>query len=209
MAAVKSIERLAQRRVVPAKPTPAGLLRLSWLDRYPTQLALIESLHVNRDIRSPTKRKPDLDCATRGGDVSTEGQAETIERALARALVHYYPLAGSLVLSEAGTQQTVDCSGADVWFTEAVAPCSLEEVECLEAPLMIPKNELLPPAPTHEDERRLALLIQVTSFACGVFAVGFRSSHAVTIGVGAAQRGAVGGGLSVTPQWGRDATDTL
>ncbi|KAL6627320.1 hypothetical protein ACP70R_031046 [Stipagrostis hirtigluma subsp. patula] len=198
--AEKSVERLAQRLVVPAEPTPAGPLWLSWLDRYPTQMALIESLHVFKPV-------PDR------ANVGDAGPARTIERALARALVHYYPLAGRLVLSDAGAQQAVDCSNAGVWFTEAAAACSLEDVDYLESPLMIPKDELLPPTPAQEDdERRLVLLVQVTSFACGGFVVGFRFSHAVADGPGAAQfMGAVGElargaeTVSVEPQWGREA----
>ncbi|CAO2205373.1 unnamed protein product [Urochloa humidicola] len=205
MAASKSIDRLAARRVVPAEPTPAGPLRLSWLDRYPTQMALIESLHVF---------KPAPDRAVAVADASAS-PARTIERALARALVSYYPLAGRLVLSEDGAQQAVDCSNAGVWFTEAAAACTLEDVDYLEAPLMIPKDELLPPTPAGEDDdRALVLLVQVTSFACGGFVVGFRFSHAVADGPGAAQfmnaigefaRGGAAASPTVDPQWGRDA----
>ncbi|KAG0536231.1 hypothetical protein BDA96_03G046800 [Sorghum bicolor] len=208
MAAAKSIDRLPARLVVPAEPTPAGPLHLSWLDRYPTQMALIESLHVFK--AAPATATGGIDGA------AAASPARTIERALARALVHYYPLAGRLVLSESGAQQAVDCSNAGVWFTEAEAACTLEDVDYLEAPLMIPKDDLLPPTPAagdEEDERALVLLVQVTSFACGGFVVGFRFSHAVADGPGAAQfMNAVGelargaeNALSVVPQWGRDA----
>ncbi|EEE53984.1 hypothetical protein OsJ_00608 [Oryza sativa Japonica Group] len=192
MAAAKSVERLGQRRVVPAEPTPAGPLRLSWLDRYPTQMALIESLHVF---------KPALDRAIGGDDVAV-GPARTIERALARALVHYYPLAGRLAFSDSG-EVCVDCGDAGVWFTEAEASCSLEDVDYLEYPMMVPKDELLPPTPAGEEERELVLLVQVTAFACGGFVVGFRFSHAVADGPGAAQFMAAVGELA------RGAADRL
>uniref|UniRef100_A0ACD5VPG9 Uncharacterized protein n=1 Tax=Avena sativa TaxID=4498 RepID=A0ACD5VPG9_AVESA len=203
-AMIKSVERLAQRLVTPAEPTPAGPLRLSWLDRYPTQMALIESLHV-------FKQSPDRDVA--GG----AGPSRTIERALALALVQYYPLAGRLGFTEDGSLLQVDCGGdgSGVWFTEAEAACGLEDVDYLEHPMMIAKNELLPPTPAQEeDERKLVLLVQVTTFACGGFVVGFRFSHAVADGPGAAQfmaavgdlaRGLSVETLAIQPQWGREA----
>ncbi|XP_044355751.1 acyl transferase 7-like [Triticum aestivum] len=207
MAAVnKSVDRLVQRLVAPSESTPVGPLRLSWLDRYPTQMALIESLHVF---------KPALDRHFDGGDDA--GPARTIERAMAQALVQYYPLAGRLGFTEEGGLLQVDCGGegSGVWFTEAAAGCALEDVEYLEHPMMIAKDELLPPTPAQEeDERKLVLLVQVTTFACGGFVVGFRFSHAVSDGPGAAQfmaavgelaRGSTVESLAVEPQWGREA----
>ncbi|KAL5230544.1 hypothetical protein ABZP36_029320 [Zizania latifolia] len=156
-AAAKSVERLAQRLVQTAAPTPAGPLRLSWLDRYPTQMALIESLHVfkpdpARDGLSPVR---------------------AIELALARALVEYYPLAGRLAVSDSGKLQ-VDCGGGGgggVWFIEAAVRCRLEDVDYLEYPLAISKDELLPhprPRPSREEESKLILLVQVRRRHIGV-----------------------------------------
>ncbi|EEE62535.1 hypothetical protein OsJ_17333 [Oryza sativa Japonica Group] len=185
----KAVERLSQKLVHPSSPTPSAPLRLSWLDRYPTQMALIESLHV-------FKPDPARDAAGQG-----LAPARAIETALARALVEYYPLAGRLAVSRDSGELQVDCCGSSgghggVWFIEAVFPCRLEDLNYLEYPLAISKDELLPqprPRPTRDEEDKLILLVQVTTFASGGFVVGFRFSQAVADGPGAAQfMGAVG-----------------
>ncbi|WVZ96761.1 hypothetical protein U9M48_042360 [Paspalum notatum var. saurae] len=203
MSKTAAVERVAQRLVRPAEPTPGGPHRLSWLDRYPTQMALIESLHVF---------KPDP--ARDGGGVGRDGPAAAVERGLARALVAYYPLAGRLATSDAAGGLHVDCSADGVWFVEAAVGCRLDDVDYLEYPMQIPKDELLPhplPRPSPEEEAKLILLVQVTTFDCGGFVVGFRFSHAVADGVGAARfMAAVGelarGGEQLEPPvWARDA----
>ncbi|CAD6336424.1 unnamed protein product [Miscanthus lutarioriparius] len=200
--AAATVTRLAQRVVAPSAPTPRGQLPLSWLDRYPTQRALIESLHVFKGRADP--------------DAEAEAPARAIERALAAALVSYYPIAGRLAVSDEG-ELVVDCTGDGVWFIEAAASCTLEDVDYLEYPLMVPKDELLPhPSyPPESDplpEDSLILLVQVTQFACGGFVVGFRFSHAVADGPGAAQFMTAVGDMArghaaplVAPAWGREA----
>ncbi|KAF7096897.1 hypothetical protein CFC21_098782 [Triticum aestivum] len=199
-AATATVTRVAQRVVAPSAPTPGGELPLSWLDRYPTQRALIESLHVFKG---------------RAGDDAAESPVRAIEGALAAALVSYYPIAGRLALSDGG-ELVVDCTGEGVWFVEATASCTLEEVDYLEYPLMVPKDELLPhptyPASDPLAEDSVILLVQVTQFACGGFVVGFRFSHAVADGPGAAQfmsaMGEIARGRaapSLAPAWGREA----
>ncbi|CAL5048483.1 unnamed protein product [Urochloa decumbens] len=200
-AAAATVTRVAQRVVAPSAPTPRGELPLSWLDRYPTQRALIESLHVFKG---------------RGAGGDAEAPARAIERALAAALVSYYPIAGRLAVSDEDGELVVDCTGEGVWFVEATASCTLEDVDYLEYPLMVPKDELLPhptyPASDPLPEDSLILLVQVTQFACGGFVVGFRFSHAVADGPGAAQFMTAVGDIArghaaplVAPAWARDA----
>uniref|UniRef100_A0A0D9WRS1 Uncharacterized protein n=1 Tax=Leersia perrieri TaxID=77586 RepID=A0A0D9WRS1_9ORYZ len=198
-AAAATVTRVAQRVVTPSAATPSGQLPLSWLDRYPTQRALIESLHVFK-----------------GRADAAESPAAAIERAIAKALVSYYPIAGRLAESDDG-ELVVNCTGEGVWFIEATASVSLEEVDYLEYPLMVAKDDLLPhptyPISDHHPEDSLILLVQVTQFACGGFVVGFRFSHAVADGPGAAQfmtavgelaRDAAATSPSLPPAWGRD-----
>ncbi|KAJ3694163.1 hypothetical protein LUZ60_009643 [Juncus effusus] len=172
MASKATVDRLSQTLVVPARPTPTGPLRLSWLDRYPTQMALIESLHVFKPVQG-----------------MEQDPVHTIKRAVAEALVYYYPLSGRLSESSDGELE-VSCERQGVWFIESDANCSLEDVDYLEYPMMMSKDELLPhPKPLLDpiEERKLILLVQVTRFTCGGFVVGYRFCHAVADGPGAAQ----------------------
>lgn len=89
-----------------------------------------------------------------------------IECAVAEALVPYYPIAGRLVEDGADGQLSINCTSEGVWFIKAKAECTLKDVDYLEYPLMIPKDELLPhPSPllSRSEEDSLILLVQVIS----------------------------------------------
>ncbi|KAM3212199.1 hypothetical protein ACQJBY_065334 [Aegilops geniculata] len=204
---VFAVTKVSEGPVRPSATTPSETLPLAWVDRYPTHRGLVESVHVYRDAMPETvdagaeekKRKP---------------PAAVVRGALADALVHYYPFAGRIVEGEDTRRPAVLCSAEGVYFVEATANCTLADVNFLERPLLLGKDQLVPYPTTElwavEPQNSLAM-IQVTTFTCGGFVIGLRTNHAVADGTGAAQfLNAVGDlarGLPeprVKPVWGRD-----
>ncbi|XP_072975833.1 acyl transferase 5-like [Typha angustifolia] len=175
--------------VSPSEPTPAETLYLSIIDRVAGLRHLVRSLHVFKRGDKP---------------------AETIKEALSRALVKYYPFAGRFVDSGNG-DVGVACTGEGVWFVEATADCSLEDVKYLDHPLLISLDELLPEPSPEIEPINLPMMTQITEFTCGGFVVGLISVHTIADGLGAAQFiNAIGDsarGLekpTVDPVWSRE-----
>ena len=109
--------------------------------------------------------------------------AEAIRGALSRALVHYYPFAGRIVAGDDDDDDDDDddvyikCSGEGVAFVAASTDHAVKEVICL--------DRSSPGARTLADELAVyypdmvcgtpsepLLLMQVTEFSCGGFALG-------------------------------------
>uniref|UniRef100_A0ACD5UGH5 Uncharacterized protein n=1 Tax=Avena sativa TaxID=4498 RepID=A0ACD5UGH5_AVESA len=204
---VFAVTKVSEAPVRPSAETPSETLPLAWVDRYPTHRGLVESVHVYRGGTVPVQ----------ASEVKkTKPPAAVVRGALADALVHYYPFAGRIVEdAKAGGRPAVLCSADGVYFVEATANCSLADVNFLERPLLLSKEDLVPyPTPelwAVEPHNSLAM-IQVTTFTCGGFVIGLRTNHAVADGTGAAQfLNAVGDlarGLPeprVKPVWGRDS----
>lgn len=183
------VTKLAEGLVVPREPTPTGNLPLSSIDQTPgLRDVMVDSIHVFGHGVEPAK---------------------VIRDALSKALVPYYPIAGRFVKHDDGEME-VACTGEGAWFVEAVADFRLEDVNNLERPLMVPKEEFLPSYPP--DQKGLLFMMQVTQFRCGGFSVGIISSHAMSDGLGAAQFvnavAEMARGLptpTVEPIWCRDA----
>lgn len=94
--------------VPPVEDTPKGLYYLSNLDQ--NIAVIVQTVY----------------CFKADGR-GNERACEVIKDALAKVLVHYYPLAGRLTISPEG-KLIVDCSGEGAVFVEAEAECTMEEI---------------------------------------------------------------------------------
>jgi len=84
--------------------------------------------------------------ATKKKEVTTKSKkspAAVVRGALADALVLYYPFAGRIVEDVPG-RPAVLCSAEGVYFVEAAANCTLADVNFLERPLLLAKEQLVP-----------------------------------------------------------------
>ena len=161
-----TVTKLSEGPVRPSAATPSGTLPMAWVDRYPMHRGLVESAHIYRnvdDMPAPAAEReaggtgakaaaaaalalqaPDKEAMMNG----SKSPAAVVRGALADALVHYYPFAGRIVEDVPG-RPAVLCSGEGVYFVEAAANCTLADVNFLERPLLLAKEQLVP-CPTPE-----------------------------------------------------------
>ncbi|KAL6883577.1 hypothetical protein ACP4OV_010991 [Aristida adscensionis] len=148
--------------VPPAAPTPRELKRLSDIDDQ-------ETLRVHLPFILFFRHNAAASMAAAGRD-----PASVIRDSLARALVHYHPLAGRM-RELGGRKLAVDCTGEGVLFIEADADVSLEHFR---DPLLPPFMELIFDVPgSSAIVNSPLLLIQVTRLPCGDFVLGVRLMH--------------------------------
>ncbi|CAL5028046.1 unnamed protein product [Urochloa decumbens] len=107
--------------------------------------------------------------------------AETIRRALSRALAHYRPFAGYLD----GAGGIIACTDDGATFVAASASCPLREATAAALQEMDDLAVLYPGLLCRDADP--LLMVQVTEFACGGFVVGVTSNHVVADGVGMSQ----------------------
>ncbi|KAG2556389.1 acyl transferase 15-like [Panicum virgatum] len=124
--------------------------------------------------------------------------AETIKRALSRALVPYYPISGRIVAGSGGggddeEEVHIRCSGEGVAFVAASANCALKDAEFFARspdtrtpPPLLDELAVDYPAECCAPADPL-LLMQVTEFSCGGFVVAVTWNHGVADGIGMAQ----------------------
>ncbi|CAL4895773.1 unnamed protein product [Urochloa decumbens] len=161
--------------VGPAAPTPRETKRLSDIDDQDTLRGQVPFVFFYRG---------GVHAHADGG----RDPAVVIRRALAQALVPYYPLAGRLREVEA-RKLVVDCTGEGVMFVEADADVRLAELQA---------DGLKPPSPCMDqllfDVEGSGgvlgcplLLIQVTRLLCGGFVLALRLNHTICDAIGLSQ----------------------
>ncbi|KAF7112017.1 hypothetical protein CFC21_111957 [Triticum aestivum] len=191
--------------VLPAQATPHETLALSDVDDAIDLRFLQPAIEFFRAV--------DIDIDDHGlGRPATA--AKVVKAALAKALVHYYPLAGRL-REAAGGKLAVECTGEGVVFVEAEADVSMDELG---------KPSPLPPYPCVEEllcevgDPRVVLgvplfFMQVTQLRCGGFVIGLHICHNIADGYGTTQflkciadLARTGGDASqiVLPVWNRE-----
>ncbi|XXG63381.1 hypothetical protein AAC387_Pa05g1588 [Persea americana] len=108
-----------------------------------------------------------------------------IRIALAKVLVHYYPLAGSLVMNSEG-ELMVRCTGEGAAFVEAVAEHDMEVLGDISVPDLEKLGLLVHTFPETMNIVEIPILtVQVTRFKCGGFVLGVALNHCMADGISA------------------------
>jgi hypothetical protein len=155
--------------IVPSESEPATLQRgdtvsLSSFDKCVVPFPVTTLLVFDRPIHEP---------------------AETVRKALSRALAHYRPVAGRLATRRDG-EPCLACTDDGVTFVAASASCALDLEELATSPALLKDLAVYYPGDLCRDGEPL-LLVQVTEFSCGGFVVGATWNHIVADGEGMGQ----------------------
>lgn len=133
--------------VSPAEETDKGLYYLSNLDQ---------------NIAVPVRT---IYCF-KSEEKGNENAVEVIKEALSKVLVHYYPLAGRLTISQEG-KLIVNCSGEGAVYVEAEANCSIEDIGDITKPDPVTLGKLVYDIPGAKNILEMPPLIaQVLCFFC-------------------------------------------
>ncbi|KAJ9135162.1 hypothetical protein P3X46_032373 [Hevea brasiliensis] len=166
-----SVRRRRPELIVPAKPTPCEVKKLSDIDDQ-------EGLRFQFSFIMFYRSEPSM----KGKD-----PANIIREALGEALVFYYPFAGRIIQGP-NRKLMVDCNGQGILFIEADADITIEQLG----------DSMQPPCPCIEDLLYDVpgsagilgcplLLIQVTRLACGGFVLAIRLNHTMSDSLGLAK----------------------
>lgn len=165
---VFKVERLGEPTMVrPAKETSnQGLYFLSNLDQ--NIAVIVRTVYCFKSSKK-----------------GNEEAGEVMKEALAKVLVHYYPLAGRLTISPRG-KLIIDCTGQGAVFVEAEADCNMDDIGDSTKPDPITLGKLVYDIPGAKNILEIPPLVaQVTKFKCGGFALGLCMNHCMFDGIGA------------------------
>ncbi|KAM0939161.1 putative quinate O-hydroxycinnamoyltransferase [Dioscorea sansibarensis] len=109
---------------------------------------------------------------------------ETLRRALGKALVPFYPLAGRLCYTGYGGRLELRCSGEGVLFVQAESGLTLDELGGFD-PSPEKRKLFIPTVGSgdHDVTDIPLVLLQVTTFKCGSVCLGVGIHHTVSDGV--------------------------
>ncbi|KAH0641617.1 hypothetical protein KY289_032591 [Solanum tuberosum] len=156
-----SIKYYKPKLVVPARVTPHETKRLSEIDDQGTIRFQIPILMFYKYNSSMKGKDP----------------ANFIKDGLSKTLVFYYPLAGRLIEGP-NKKLMVNCNSEGIMFIEADANVELDKLGDSIKPPCPYLDLLLHNVPDSDGIIGCPLmLLQVTRFTCGGFAVGFRLNH--------------------------------
>ncbi|XP_015897314.3 methanol O-anthraniloyltransferase-like [Ziziphus jujuba] len=194
------VKRCDPELIVPAKPTPHEVKKLSDVDNQKGLRLQTYAIWFYKKSDSPSMEGKD--------------PVKVIKEALGRALVYYYPLAGRLKEDSNG-KLMVDCNAQGVSFVEADADVKLEQLGHTIQPPFPFLQEVLYHIPGSDRTLDGPLwLVQVTRLRCGGFIVATRKNHMLVDAFGVAQfMNAVGEMArgaqhpSVMPVWHRELLD--
>ncbi|XP_042436445.1 omega-hydroxypalmitate O-feruloyl transferase-like [Zingiber officinale] len=122
----------------------------------------------------------------KSGEKGNGTAARVIKEALAKVLVHYYPLAGRLTISAEG-KLIVDCTGEGAVFVEAEADCEMEDIGDIGIkPDPATLGKLVYNVPGAKNILEIPpLVVQLTTFTCGGFVLGLSMNHCMFDGLSA------------------------
>ncbi|KAK9144087.1 hypothetical protein Sjap_003990 [Stephania japonica] len=168
---VFNVTRKEPELIVPTKPTPHEFKQLSNIDSQ-------ESLRYHVPVIQVYPNKNGVQ----------EDPVKVMRKAIAKALVFYYPLAGR-IREGPRRKLSVECTGEGLLFIEAEADVRLDQFS--DADLLPPfpcLDQLLYEVPGQSDILNCPiLLIQVTRLRCGGFIMAIRFNHTMCDGAGISQ----------------------
>ncbi|KAG6586184.1 Omega-hydroxypalmitate O-feruloyl transferase, partial [Cucurbita argyrosperma subsp. argyrosperma] len=108
---------------------------------------------------------------------------EKIKATFSKLLVPYHFLAGRLKLSHENGRLEIDCNGAGAGFVVASSDVSLDEIGDLVYPNPAFQHLVSKSLDVFEPDDQPLVIVQVTSFKCGGFAMGFSMNHTTLDGL--------------------------